>query len=101
MIKEEEKKKKKKKPGDTRVRTGDLSICSRMLYHWAISPDDDFQVYADIYLSYYIDFYEIDKPRYVLGTAVLMIIKLGHQKRSLYAIYSIILFSDNKSNYPR
>ena len=24
--------------GDTRVRTGDLSICSRMLYHWAISP---------------------------------------------------------------
>ena len=24
--------------GDTRVRTRDLSICSRMLYHWAISP---------------------------------------------------------------
>ena len=24
--------------GDTRVWTGDLSICSRMLYHWAISP---------------------------------------------------------------
>lgn len=27
-----------KKQGDTRVPTGDLSICSRMLYHWAISP---------------------------------------------------------------
>ena len=24
--------------GDTRVRTRDLSDCSRMLYHWAISP---------------------------------------------------------------
>ena len=24
--------------GDTRVWTRDLSICSRMLYHWAISP---------------------------------------------------------------
>ena len=26
--------------GDTRVWTRDLSICSRMLYHWAISPRD-------------------------------------------------------------
>ena len=25
-------------PGGTRVWTGDLSICSRMLYHWAIPP---------------------------------------------------------------
>ena len=24
--------------GDNRIWTGDLSICSRMLYHWAISP---------------------------------------------------------------
>ena len=24
--------------GDTRVRTSDLSDCSRLLYHWAISP---------------------------------------------------------------
>ena len=24
--------------GDTRIWTKDLSICSRMLYHWAISP---------------------------------------------------------------
>ena len=24
--------------GDTRVRTRDLSVCSRMLYHWAMSP---------------------------------------------------------------
>ena len=24
--------------GDTRVRTRDLSDCSRMLYHWAVSP---------------------------------------------------------------
>ena len=24
--------------GGTRVWTGDLSICSRMLYHWAIPP---------------------------------------------------------------
>jgi hypothetical protein len=31
-------KKKKKKLGGTRVWTGDLSICSRMLYHWAIPP---------------------------------------------------------------
>ena len=30
--------KKWKKLGDTRVWTKDLSICSRMLYHWAISP---------------------------------------------------------------
>ena len=29
-----------KTSGDTRVWTGDLSICSRMLYHWAISPPD-------------------------------------------------------------
>ena len=29
---------KSKHRGDTRVRTRDLSICSRMLYHWAISP---------------------------------------------------------------
>jgi hypothetical protein len=28
----------KKTIGDTRVWTKDLSICSRMLYHWAISP---------------------------------------------------------------
>ena len=27
-----------KTQGDTRVWTRDLSICSRMLYHWAISP---------------------------------------------------------------
>ena len=27
-----------RKLGDTRVWTRDLSICSRMLYHWAISP---------------------------------------------------------------
>ena len=26
--------------GDTRVWTRDLSICSRMLYHWAISPTE-------------------------------------------------------------
>ena len=31
-------KKKKKKWGGTRIWTGDLSICSRMLYHWAIPP---------------------------------------------------------------
>ena len=31
-------KRKKISIGDTRVRTRDLSICSRMLYHWAISP---------------------------------------------------------------
>ncbi len=30
--------KRLKKPGDTRDWTWDLSICSRMLYHWAISP---------------------------------------------------------------
>lgn len=30
--------KEKAKTGGTRVRTGDLSICSRMLYHWAIPP---------------------------------------------------------------
>ena len=30
--------KKKKKWGGTRIWTGDLSICSRMLYHWAIPP---------------------------------------------------------------
>ena len=32
---------KKKKKGGTRIWTGDLSICSRMLYHWAIPPDDE------------------------------------------------------------
>ena len=32
------KKKKKRFEGGTRIWTGDLSICSRMLYHWAIPP---------------------------------------------------------------
>ena len=36
--KKNEKRMKIKKLGDTRVWTRDLSICSRMLYHWAISP---------------------------------------------------------------
>ena len=30
--------KNKEGPGGTQVWTGDLSICSRMLYHWAIPP---------------------------------------------------------------
>jgi hypothetical protein len=29
----------KKKLGPTQIWTGDLSICSRLLYHWAISPE--------------------------------------------------------------
>ena len=28
--------------GGNRDRTGDLSICSRMLYHWAMPPDNKF-----------------------------------------------------------
>ena len=32
-----------KSTGDTRSWTTDLSICSRMLYHWAISPHIDYQ----------------------------------------------------------
>ena len=30
--------------GDTRVRTRDLSDCSRMLYHWAISPLHEYSI---------------------------------------------------------
>ena len=49
--------------GDTRVWTGDLSICSRMLYHWAISPclwelESAFCIISRRKLSIWVHWYE-------------------------------------------
>ena len=98
MIKEEDEKKKRQgtpgfEPGTSRsaVECSTTELYPQMMLLRLM------QIY--IYIQVIISiFMKLIKPGMY---SVLMIIKLGHQKRSLYAMYSIILFSDTKSNYSR
>ena len=56
----------KKILGDTRVWTRDLSICSRMLYHWAISP----LVASSILRRYELTLEIFYKSRWLLSSVI-------------------------------
>ena len=50
----------KKISGRTQIRTGDLSICSRLLYHWAIHP----LTAISVRLNFRLYSYAQNQPRY-------------------------------------